>query len=152
MITHEYVSARPDRPDTSVARPSDWNAEHKFSVPCSIGSFQTLTNVGSAYDTSNQSAGLGLAAVQFTGVNRYRFGVVVNKIGTGTQSWQLWDHINQVELAVIDDAGAAGVKVLEVVVDSPGLTGIILVRLRVKSTVAADDPILYGGSLLLQRV
>lgn len=152
MITHEFVSQKPDRPDTDLMRPSDWNAEHKFSVPVSIGSFQTLTNVGSSYDSTNPSAGLGLALVPFTGVNRYRFGVVVNKIGSGTQSWQLWDHINLVELAVIDDAGAAGVKVLEVVVNDPGLTGLVLVRIRAKSTVAADDPLFYGGSLLLKRI
>ena len=30
-ITHTFVSSKPDGPDDTVVRPSDWNAEHAIT-------------------------------------------------------------------------------------------------------------------------
>lgn len=120
----------------------------------SLGGFQALTNIGAAYDSINASAGLGLCAVQLAGITQVTFGVLVNKIGTGTQSWQLWNETDGTEIGVIDDAGAAGVKTLQTTLNfSPALSaGIKTVRIRAKSTTAADDPIYFGGTILIRRI
>lgn len=69
-----------------------------------IGGSQTLTNVGAAYDTVNVG---GVALVQLVGITRVTFGVRANKVGGGTQNWQLWrtdtDGTNGVEVSVISD-------------------------------------------------
>lgn len=116
----------------------------------SIGGFQTLTNVGAAYDTVANAKGLGIALVDFTGCSGIRFDVFVNKIGTGTQSWQLWNDTDGSQITVIDDAGATGDKVLTVQTAAGLPTGVKRVRVRAKSTTAADDPIFYGAALGLQ--
>jgi hypothetical protein len=118
----------------------------------SLGGFATLTNIGAAYDTIQASRGLGIALVNFTGVESIDFRVGVNKIGTGTQSWQLWNQTDAAEIGVIDDAGAASEKFLSTTINGGAIpTGIKLVRVRAKSTVAADDPVFGGATLLLRR-
>ena len=107
----------------------------------------TLTNVGANYDTIALSKELGVAFLDLTGVTSIRFLVFVNKVGTGTQSWQLWNVTNSAELAVIADAGATGDKTLEVTQAISGLAGVKLVRVRAKSTVLGDDPIFYGAAV-----
>jgi hypothetical protein len=97
----------------------------------------------------NAARGLGFARVDFTNVVQVVFTVMVNKIGTGTQSWQLWNETDGSEIAVVNDSGAAGNKTLSATVNDPGLTGIKLVRVRAKSTVAADDPLYYGSCITL---
>lgn len=119
----------------------------------SLGGFLTLTNVGAAYDTTPASKGLGVCRIETFGISGFEFGVFVNKVGTGTQSWQLWDQTNAAQLAVIDDAGAAGDKTLSVSQSvSPLPAGLRTLRVRVKSTTAADDPVFYGASLALRRI
>jgi len=123
----------------------------------SFGGFATLTNVGAAYDTTTTvfaSQGLGLVRVQTAGITGAEFTVRVNKIGTGTQSWQLWNETDSSEIAVVDDAGAAGVKMLTVSVSLPGplTAGLKTLRVRAKSTTAADDPLYLGASLLIRRI
>jgi hypothetical protein len=108
----------------------------------------TLTNVGSAYDAIPASKGLGMAIFDFTGVTSLTLAVWVNKIGTGTQSWQVWNHTDSAQIGVIDDAGAAGDKLLQQTF-AVALTGTKVVRVRAKSTVAADDPILYSAAFRL---
>ena len=108
----------------------------------------TLTNVGSAYDAIPASKGLGIQDVDFTGVTQVVFRVFVNKIGTGTQSWQLWNVTDGAQVAVIDDAGVAGDKTLSVT-QNVALSGVKTLRVRAKSTVAGDDPVVYGTSVLL---
>jgi hypothetical protein len=105
-----------------------------------------LTNVGAAYDAITLSKDLGIALMDFTGATSVTFSVFVNKIGTGTQSWQLWNVTNGAEIAVINDAGAAGDKYLTVTV-SVALTGVKTLRVRAKSTVAGDDPWFYGSAI-----
>ena len=106
----------------------------------------TLTNVGANYDTTSASKGLGIGLVDFTGVTSITFAVFVNKVGTGTQSWQLWNVTDSAEIGVLADAGTTGDKALQQAF-SVAMTGIKLLRVRAKSTVASDDPIFYGGAI-----
>jgi len=106
-----------------------------------------LTNVGSSYDAIAASKGLGMQRINFTGIAQIVFEVFVNKIGTGAQSWQLWNVTDAAEVAVIADAGSAGDKTLTVT-QNVNLTGEKVVRVRAKSTVAADDPVFYAASVL----
>lgn len=116
---------------------------------------QTLTNVGAAYDTLNVG---GVALVQQAGITKIVFGIRVNKIGVGTQDWQLWrtdtDGTNGAQVGVISDAGGTGVKDLNTTIDfDPALgPGLKILRVRAKSSTATDDPILLGATLLLRRV
>jgi hypothetical protein len=107
----------------------------------------TLTNVGTSYDAIAASRGLKVGLLNFTGLAQVVLLVRVNKVGTGTQSWQLWNETDGTELGVIDDAGAAGVKNLQSTF-SVSLTGIKQCRVRAKSTVASDDPVFYDADAL----
>ena len=109
----------------------------------------TLTNVGTTYDAIAASKGLGLQDIDFTGATSCLFRVFVNKIGTGTQSWQLWNVTDGTQIAVIDDAAAAGDNKNLSTTVVVNLAGVKTVRVRVKSTVAGDDPVFYGASVLL---
>lgn len=108
----------------------------------------TLTNVGANYDTTAASRGLGIQDIDFTGIAQVVFRVRVNKIGTGTQSWQLWNETDGAEIARIDDAAAAGDNKNLVTTVVVALIGVKTVRVRAKSTVAGDDPVFYGASVL----
>lgn len=110
----------------------------------------TLTNVGTSYDAIAASKGLGMQLIDCTGVTAILFYIFVNKIGTGTQSWQLWNVTDGTQIAVIDDAAAAGDKILNAQVNV-ALTGIKMVRVRAKSTVSTDDPVFYAATLLTIR-
>lgn len=109
----------------------------------------TLTNVGTTYDAISASQGLGLLRVDFTGVTQVKLDVRVNKVGTGTQSWQLWNETDSTAVGVIDDAGAGGVKTLSAAF-AVGLSGEKLLRIRAKSTNGADDPIFLGASVMVR--
>ena len=116
----------------------------------SLGGLAILTNIGTAYDTVNASKGLGLARVDFTNVLSVIFTVFINKIGAGTQSWQLWNVTDGAAIAVLDDAGATGDKTLTTTIAGASIpVGVKVVRVRAKSTTATDDPIYYGGYLEL---
>ena len=108
----------------------------------------TLTNVGTAYDTTDASKGLGIAKIDFTGATSIEFDVRAKKVGSGTQSWQLFNETDAAELAVIDDAGAAGEKYLSGTF-AVNLIGSKRVRVRAKSTVGSDDPIFFGASVVV---
>ena len=107
-----------------------------------------LTNVGTTYDATTASRGLGIATLDFTGVTQLVFRVRVNKVGTGVQSWQLWNETDLTEIALLTDAGAAGVKTLKTTV-SVALVGVKDVCVRVRSTVGSDDPVYLGAAYLL---
>src|SRR5688572_1042082 len=77
---------------------------HVTSLP--LGGVVTLTNVGT------NPVVIGVARADFTNVTAVELTVRVNKVGTGTQSWQLWNETDGVQVAVIADAGAAGEKTL----------------------------------------
>jgi hypothetical protein len=110
----------------------------------------TLTNVGTSYDAITASQGLGILLVDFTGVTQVKFSVRVNKIGSGTQSWQLWNETDGAQVGVIDDAGAAGVKTLGPSTFAVALAGEKTLRIRAKSTVGADDPVFLGATVLVK--
>lgn len=114
----------------------------------SLGAYLILTNVGSAYDAIPIAKGLGFVELDMTGITSLVFTVRFNKIGTGTQSWQLWNDTDGTQIAVIDDAAAAADnKNLSVTASGLALTGVKRLRVRAKSTNAADDPVYYGASL-----
>lgn len=115
--------------------------------PVSLGGYVVLTNVGASYDAIAQTRGLGFVEIDMTGIGSVVFTVQVNKIGTGTQSWQLWNETNAAQVGVIADAGAAGNKTLTTTLSGLALTGVKRLRVRALSTVAADDPVYYGASL-----
>jgi hypothetical protein len=106
----------------------------------------TLTNVGSTYDATAASQGLGGGRFDMTGVTQVTLDVRVNKIGTGTQSWQLWNETDGSQVGVIDDAAASGTKTLSATFNV-SLSGEKVLRVRAKSTVAGDDPVYYWGSV-----
>lgn len=109
----------------------------------------TLTNVGIAYDSIAQSKGLGFFEGDFTGATRLRLTLMVSKVGTGIQSWQLWNMTNSSQVAVVDDAGAAGDKILTTTVfGSP--VGFKQLRIRAKSTVGTDSPTYYGACVSIE--
>jgi hypothetical protein len=72
------------------------------------------------------------------------------KVGTGTISYQLWNETDGVEVCVLNDAAAAGVRYLTGVFPV-AINGIKLCRIRAKSTIAGDDPIFLGASALLNN-
>lgn len=119
-----------------------------------FGGQVTLTNIGTTYDGIALSQGLGSAIVQTAGITSIIFGVRVNKVGAGTQSWQLWDDTDSIEVGVIDDAGATGVKNLNTTINfgSPLGASIKVMRIRAKSTTANDDPVYMGASASIRRV
>lgn len=132
-----------------MPRPS-WLTPLWERVEISLGGFVTLTNIGTAYDTINAARGLGLVNVDLTNVVAIDFGVNVNKIGNGTQSWQLWNETDGIQLGVIDDAGGTGNKTLTVTISSDIPAGTKTLRVRAKSTTAADDPLYFGSFLVLR--
>lgn len=111
-----------------------------------LGGFATLTNVGST------PVVIGVARADFTNVKKLEFLVRVTKVGTGVQSWQLWNETNGAQLALLTDNGAAGERTLstgELDISGLGLTGMKTLFLRASSTVGADDPIYRGGCACL---
>jgi len=126
---------------------------HDESESISLGGFLTLTNVGATYDATAASRGLGITAIETEGIISVTFGVRVNHVGGGTQSWQLWNETDGAEIAVIDDTGVGDNKLLSttVTLGAPLAAGVKIVRVRAKSTTAADDPVYYGGGLIVRR-
>jgi len=120
-----------------------------------MGALVTLTNVGTAYDGIAAAKGLGFVGLNVNGITQVIFRVRYNKVGAGTLSWQLWNETDTSELGVIDDASAAGDNKDNSVTITPGSPlsgGVKLIRPRVKSTTASDDPVYYGSCLLVRRV
>lgn len=109
----------------------------------------TLTNVGTSYDAVAASRGLGGQLVDLTGVTSIRLLVSVSRVGSGTQSWQLWNETDGTELGVITDA-VAGEKKLDATFILSPVVGVKLLRIRAKSTTASDDPIFFFATLLVK--
>jgi hypothetical protein len=120
----------------------------------SVGGLVTLTNIGASFDSTGVSQGLGWCRVERGGISQIEFRVRVNKVGGGTQTWQLWNETDGTEVASIADAGATGVKELTVVqsFDPPLALGVRSLRVRAMSTTAADDPVYFGASIGIRRI
>ena len=119
------------------------------SETISLGAYVLLTNVGATYDAIAAAKGLGVALVDFGGITTGTFTVFYQKVGTGTLSWQLWNHTDGAELARIDDTTAAGDNKVGSVNFTTFPYGPKLIRVRCKSTVAGDDPSYYGSTVRL---
>ena len=91
-----------------------------------------------------------VALIDFRGATQLTFLVYHQKIGTGTISYQLWNETDGAEICVLNDTQAAGVRYLETTV-AVAINATKRVRVRAKSTVAADDPIFFGSSVLLNN-
>lgn len=120
-----------------------------------LGALVTLTNVGAAFDTILAAKGLGFVAVDVTGITQLTCRIRYNKIGTGTLTWQLWNETDAAALGTLVDSAAAGDNRQGDIVVTPGspLTGgVKLLRVRVQSSVATDDPVYYGSCLFVRRV
>lgn len=127
-----------------------------------LGGRVTLTNVGTSYDAGNDSRSLPFLYLQRAGVTRIDLEVRARKVGSGTQDWQLWDETNAEEVlgpgtltsGSLSDAGAAADRTLGASrVFGTALTAqVVKLRLRCKSSAAADDPVFLGAALLLFRV
>jgi hypothetical protein len=133
------------RADGTWAAPSGGGSS--LPSPVSLGGYVVLTNISASYDGTNPQRGLGFVEVSMTGVSSIVFTVQVNKIGTGTQSWQLWNETDGAQVGVIADSGAAGNKTLSQTFSGLALTGVKRLRVRALSSVNTDDPVYYGASL-----
>lgn len=108
----------------------------------------TLSNVGTSYDATGPSKGLGFAEIDLSGATQVVCKIKYQKIGTGTLTWQLWNATDGVELGKFDDAAlAADNKVATITVNSGIPSGVKELTVRVKSTVATDDPVFYGANI-----
>src|SRR5262245_39914532 len=136
--------------DTLLARIVD---PRESITLASVPAGHTLTNVGSTYDAIAASQNLAFGVIQSAGITSVLLGLRVNKVGTGTQSWQLWNDTDGGEVAVINAAGAVGLKYLQAtnVFPTPLGPGLKIARIRCKSTVAADDPIFYSAFISIAR-
>ena len=71
-VTHSKVSTIPDGADTSVVRPSDWNADHQLTgtVPVANGGTgaATLTGYVKGNGTSNMTASATIPSTDVTGL------------------------------------------------------------------------------------
>jgi hypothetical protein len=122
----------------------------------------TLTNVGATYDANIDSQSLPFVYIQGAGVTRIDLEVRVRKVGTGTQDWQLFDDTNAIEAigpatttsGSLSDAGGAADRTLtgSRVFAAPLSPGVRKLRVRAKSSTAADDPVFLNAALLLFRV
>jgi hypothetical protein len=115
----------------------------------------TLTNVGTSYDAIAAARGLGIGRRDFRGYNRLTLDVHHTKVGTGTVTYQVYNETDAAPLldasgteVLVSDSGSAGTRVLSATF-TVNRSDVKLLRLRVKSTVAGDDPIYLGGSILL---
>jgi hypothetical protein len=120
-----------------------------------LGGYCVITNIGTAYDATQPSKGLGYLLVETAGVTLLQWNVRWAKVGTGTISWQLWDETNGVEIGRIDDTAAAAdnrSQTLSINPAAPLGPGQRVLRVRCKSTVGTDDPVYYGSCLALTRV
>jgi hypothetical protein len=118
-----------------------------------MGGFVTLTNVGASFDAILAAKGLGFVAVDVTGITQATLRIRYNKIGTGTLSWQLFNDTDAVQLAIGTDAVAGDNKTIDLVATpgTPLTGGVKLLRPRVLSSVATDDPVYYGSCLFVRR-
>lgn len=140
------------------AEEADLDALAALTLPAienlSLGGYVVCTNIGATFDSSGPAKGLGFARIDGRGVTGLEWAVRWNKVGTGTLSWQLWDDTEASQVALVSDAAAAGdnrQQVETVTPPAPMPAGLHTLRVRGRSTVAADDPVYYGSALRIRR-
>ncbi len=119
-----------------------------------------LVNIGNAYDAIAGTQDLGVLAIDFDGANRLDTGVVWTPTAIAAASvisWQLWNEDNQTEIAVMNIVApftpvARRVSKQVFDISALGLVGLIVTRLRLKSTTASDDLFYFGATLRVRRV
>mgnify|MGYP001611265221 CR=1 FL=1 len=115
----------------------------------SIGGYNVLTNVGTAYDAVAVSSGMGIAYVNFTGVAAIDWYISITKAGTSNHTYQLFNVTDSAELGTIVHT-TTGTAILNTTISSGIPTGNKLVRVRAKAVTGTDDPI-YNGSTIQIR-
>lgn len=130
--------------------------------PVALPGRVVLTNVGNAYDATADAQALPFVVIESAGVTRIDLRVKHRKAGSGTHDYQLYDETNDVVAldsatatsGGLTDAAAAGDHSLTAsrTFAAPLPPGLRELRLRVKSTTAADDPTFLGASVLVYRV
>lgn len=151
-VIHRFTSPVTDAGNANEVGPSEWNDAHKFDIPVSLGNYLILTNVGAAYDAIALTQKLGIVEMAMDGIDTIVFTVRVDKVGTGTQDWQLWNDTDSTQTGVISDAAAAANnRVLTTTISGLALTGIKRFRVRARSSNAADDPTFGGASILFRK-
>lgn len=116
------------------------------------GSVITKTNIGAAYVNVCPGANGERVLVDFTGCTQFRLILTCNLIGTGAFGARVVRDADSVVLFENTNLGAAGERELDTDWQSlPGaFSGLTLLRLQMKSTTAADDPIVRRCQVLAQ--
>jgi hypothetical protein len=116
-------------------------------ILASLGGFAVLTNVGTAYDATDASRGLGRVTADWKAYSMLFLDISTKHIGTGTLTWQLWNETDSVEVGTVTDARDTAWHTRTATFTENIPTGIKTLRLRVRSTVATDDPAYAGATL-----
>lgn len=149
-VKHRFASAVSDGADATLVQPGDWNDDHKWDLPVALGAYVAITNVGASYDAVDLSRGCGRVENDWTGVTEIRVNVSVKHVGSGNLTWQLWNETDSAAIGTISDTNNTAWHTVSGTFTTSLPTGIKILRLRVLSNTAGDDPV-YGGSTLLAR-
>lgn len=117
-----------------------------------------LTSLGTSFDSTDASKGLGLIRVEGRGITGADL-FVYRKKNAPTLTWELWrmtgTGVNAgASLGSISDTGGAGDGVVSIpggIGLSPLASGFHNLRLRVKSATNNDNPTFYSATLILTR-
>jgi hypothetical protein len=152
-IKHKFVSGKTDDADATLVQSSDWNDDHLYDYVLTMGAYNVITNIGTTYDAVNMSRGLGIAVVDMTDLDTIEFRVLYNKITANNFFFQLWNETDgaQVGTEITDTGAINAAKLVSAQFTGIALTGIKVLRIRMRGATAADDPVYYGGALMLRN-
>lgn len=115
-------------------------------IAASLGGFVVLTNVGTTFDAIDASRGLGRIEADWKAYSTLVLDVSTKHVGTGALTWELWNETDSQAIGTVADANSTVWHTRRgTFLNVP--TGIKVLRLRVRSTVATDDPA-FGGATL----
>jgi hypothetical protein len=152
-VKHKFVSAVADGPDNTIVQPGDWNEDHIYDYTLTMGAYNVITNIGTTYDAVAMTMGLGIGVVDMTGIDTIEFRVLYNKITANNFFFQLWNQTDgaQVGTEITDTGAITNPKLVSAQFTGIALTGIKVLRIRMRGATAADDPVYYGGALMLRN-
>lgn len=116
-------------------------------ITVSLGGFVVLTNVGTAYDAIDASRGLGRVTADWKAYSMLFLDISSKHVGTGVLTWQLWNETDSIEVGTVADALNTAWHTRTAMFTQNIPTSVKTLRLRVRSTVATDDPA-YGCATL----